>query len=166
MVSSTVTYDGFGGVTPYPTYRYPDVDRQLTFQLGAMVNRGTKSAIGGAVVFGGGRGGADFGILGRYRRWLTPDGFALDLSAGAIQGEMDGPLFVTGDARGATAEIALNGADYGAVVLRTDYLRRGGQTSSALYGGVRLGSRPAIGATVGLALAWTALIAAFAGSDW
>ena len=42
MVSSTVTYDGFGGVTPYPTYRYPDVGRQLTFQLGAMVNRGTK----------------------------------------------------------------------------------------------------------------------------
>ena len=92
--------------------------------------------------------------------------FALDLSAGAIQGEMDGPLFITGDARGATAEIALNAADYGAVVLRTDYLRRGGQTSSALYGGVRLGSRPAVGATVGLALAWTALIAALAGSDW
>ncbi|MCC6243742.1 MAG: hypothetical protein IT353_12940 [Gemmatimonadaceae bacterium] len=163
IVSSRVTYNGFVGGTPY---RLPVVDRQLTFQVGAMANRGSRSAVGGTVIYGFGMGAADFGVLARYRRWLTPDGFSLDLSAGVIQGKIDGALFTTGDARGATAEIALNAADYGAVVLRTDFLRGGGQTNSALLAGVRAGSRPAVAATAGLAIVWTAIIAAFASSDW
>ncbi len=149
--------------------RYPHIDPQLTVNVGAMVNRGSHSAVGGTVLFGFGGGGAQLGVLGRYRRWLTADGFAVDVAAGLVQGELiDAERYLAsrGKAMGVTGELALNAGDYGAVVLRLDMLRRQNRENSALYLGARLGSKPAVGASIVLLTLSVLVVAALNGSDF
>lgn len=147
-----------------PRLSYPDVERQGTAQIGGMVNRGANSAVGGTILFGLGAGAADFGLIGRYRRWLSPDGMSIDLGAGLIQGSTY-PSDVA-EARGVMAEVAINAADYGALVVRTDLLRGRGETNAALFSGVRVGSRPAIATGVVLAIGFAILLAALADADY
>jgi hypothetical protein len=143
---------------------YPDVERQGTAQIGGMVNRSANTAVGGTILFGLGTGAADFGVIGRYRRWLSSDGMSIDVGAGVIQGNIDGSSVA--DARGMMAELALNAADYGALIVRTDVLRARGETNAALFSGVRVGSRPAIATGVVLAIGFSLLLAALADADY
>lgn len=143
-----------------------DIESQLTFEVGLMANRGPRSALGATLLLGAGHGGADVGVKGRYRRWLTPDGIALDVGAGVISGGGYSSEARNATGSGVTADIALNAADYGAVVLRTDALRIHGRTTSAVYGGVRLGSRPALVGTGVLAVGLLLLVLALANSDF
>ena len=71
VVNSTLTDYSDGS---FPANRYKAVGRQLTYQFGAMSNRGLQSAIGGTVLLGFGEGGAEFGLLACYRRRLSADG--------------------------------------------------------------------------------------------
>ncbi len=144
--------------------RYPTVERQVAIQVGGMVNRGSRSAVGGTLLLGIGTGAADVGVVGRYRRWLSIDGMSVDMAAGVIHGrisEANGR-----SAGGIMAEVGLNAADYGALVVRTDVLRGSGGTNAALFGGARLGSRPAVAAGVLLGIGVSLLLAALADSDF
>lgn len=156
------SYPGTNGDTV--TYRYSEdaMSSQLTAEVGVMQNLGPRTALGGTFVLGFGTGGADVGIKGRYRRWLSPTGMALDLGAGIISGTLQQS---SGDVRspGVTMDVALNAADYGALVLRTDIQRANGKTARALYGGVRLGSRPAAAGSALLVAGFFALVALFSG---
>ncbi|MCC6243743.1 MAG: hypothetical protein IT353_12945 [Gemmatimonadaceae bacterium] len=147
--STAVDNDTFGPPISLAGQRYRDASSQLTMQLGAMANVGRTSALGGVVLLGFGASGANRGLVVRYRRWLSADNVALDLSAGVVRGRMEGSRSAV-TPRGMTAEVALNAEDRGALVLRGDMLRDDrGRTSSALLGGVRLGSQPAVGLVLG-----------------
>lgn len=161
----TYTYPTTDGGQQEVSYTENDIGSQLTFEVGLMGNRGPRAALGATLLLGLGTGGADVGLKGRYRRWLTPDGIALDLGAGIVSGggnSRDGRA--TGN--GVTADVALNTADYGAIVLRMDALRLNGHTASAVHGGVRLGSRPALIGTGVLAVGLILLIAALSQGDF
>jgi len=125
-----------------------DFAPQLTWELGLMANRGPQSALGATVLLGlsDDGGGANVGLKGRYRRWIGDGGLALDVGAGLTAGTLD---IVDGKANGGgiTGDIALNAADYGALVLRVDAMRADNRTATALFTGFRLGSKPALGAT-------------------
>lgn len=135
-----------------------DISPQVSWELGLMSNRGPKSALGATVLIGagGGDGGAEVGLKARYRRWLGDNGLAIDVGSGLFAGSLTAP---NGRANGAgiTGDVALNAADYGAVVVRFDALRADDRTATALYTGVRLGSKPALGAT-GLLAAFVILV--------
>ncbi len=177
FVLTEIGYYAVGAVTQrhfqytYPTgtgdsvtYRYAEdaMSPQLTAELGMMQNTGPRTALGATIVLGFGTGGADVGLKGRYRRWLSPSGMALDLGAGVMSGTLQQ---ANGDVRspGLTMDAALNVADYGALVVRTDIQRSRGQTAHALFGGVRLGSRPAAAGSVLLVAGFFALVALFSG---
>ncbi|MCC6930473.1 MAG: hypothetical protein IT359_15915 [Gemmatimonadaceae bacterium] len=151
--------DGSGGMV---TYGYHDdmASPQLTTELGMMRNTGPRTALGGTLLIGFGTGGGDVGLKGRYRRWLSPSGMALDVGGGVISGTLQGQ---SGTVRGPglTMDVALNAADYGALVVRTDIQRASGQSARALYGGVRLGSRPAAVGSAVLVAGFFALVALF-----
>jgi hypothetical protein len=140
-----------------------DVGSHLAFELGLMANRGPRAALGATLLLEVGHGGPDVGIKGRYRRWLTPNGTALDVGAGVISGSSYQGGGGDANGHGVTADVALNASDYGAIVLRMDALRVGGRTTSAVYGGVRLGSLPALIGTGILAVGVVALLLALAG---
>ena len=150
VVGSVTRYGQGGSVGGPPEFLSHDLGNQLTFEIGAMKNRTTNTAVGATVAASFGTGAA-LALKGRYRRWLSPQGIALDLGAGPIllgsAHSGDGP-----NTPGLTADVALNAHDFGAVVARVDVLRTNGKTASALYGGVRLGSQPAVVATGVLAI--------------
>jgi len=159
--TSTTTSSTYGdGLPGSYSFTERDMTNQLTWEVGMMANRGPRTALGATLLLGLGNGGGNGGIKGRYRRWLGDDGLALDLGAGVISGTVarddwsDGGLGLTGD-------VALNAADYGSVVLRVDVARYQERTASAVYGGVRLGSKPALAGTALLALGLVLLIASF-----
>jgi hypothetical protein len=153
-----------GEGTPDFSYTTRDIRSQLSWEFGLMANRGTHSAIGATLLLGVGEGGADIGVKGRYRRWLGADGLSLDAGSGIFVGSLDGQ---TGSSSGVglTGDIAVNAADYGAVVLRIDVMRAQARTAAAVYSGVRLGSKPALGATGLLAIGLMLVISALANSD-
>jgi len=158
-------YTGGDGAPNTLSYTADDIGSQLTWELGMMANRSPRTALGGTLLLGVGDGGADVGVKARYRRWLLQDGTAVDLGAGVVTGTIVGRA---GNARtlGVTADVALNAADFGAIVLRMDVLRSSGRTSSALFGGVRLGSKPALVGTGVLAIGFALLVAALANSNY
>ena len=162
----TFTLSSPNGDGPPTTYSYTnrDMGSQLTWEAGMMANRGPRAALGATLLLGAGTGGGNVGLKGRYRRWLTPDGMALDVGAGVISGSAysAGARDVTGT--GLTGDVALNAADYGAVVLRVDMLRVDGRNTSAIFGGVRLGSRPALLGTGALAVGFGLLLLALSGA--
>ena len=160
VVGSVTRYSQRGNVGGPPNeFLSHDLENQLTFEIGAMKNRTTNTAVGATVVASFGRG-ATVALKGRYRRWLSPQGIALDLGAGPIllgsAHSGDGP-----NTPGLTADVALNASDYGAVVARVDVLRTNGKTASAVYGGVRLGSKPAVVATGVLTIGVFIIVRAF-----
>lgn len=160
----TERYTGPNGEPVENSFSDHDMSSQLTWEVGMMANRGPRSALGATLLLGVGDGGGDVGLKGRYRRWLSNDGVALDVGVGVIRGSLNEPggTAVRG---GVTADVALNAADYGAIVVRADMLRAEGRTASALYGGVRLGSKPALLGTGALAVGFVFLLMAFARGD-
>lgn len=148
-----------------PSYRARASESYLAWEVGGMVNRDARSAVGGTVLLGtDGEGEERVGVKGRYRRWLSPR-TALDLSGGVLRGAVPDPPFephVGGF--GVTADAGYQVADLVAVSARVDVLHAGGRTYPTLYAGGRLGSYPAVAGTVVLAglVAWA--IAALAGA--
>lgn len=166
---STETYSqsltGADGQPVTYSYTQDDMSSQLTWEVGMMANRGPRAALGATLLLGFGDGGGDVGLKGRYRRWLGSDGAALDVGGGVMRGTTNGRSgSITGT--GLTGDVALNAADYGAIVVRMDLLRAQGRTTSGVYGGVRLGSRPALVGTGVMAVGFVLLLMAFARGDY
>jgi hypothetical protein len=107
------------------TYTYGDFRPRVGFTVGMMGNV-TGSQAGGAMItfFNSGFGR----IEGRYRRWLEPAAYGLDVSAGFVRGRVDG--------RGTIGELTTGGvtgsagisAAYFGVDVRVDRVKasRGG----------------------------------------
>ncbi len=118
-----------------------------------MVNRAPKSAVGATVLLGKDGIGNRVGLKGRYRWWLDQEGGTLDLSAGLLSAETAGsfPDF-SPQAMGLTADLSFGWRDFIATSVRGDLLRRRDQTVNAVYGGLRLGSYPAVVGTAAAAI--------------
>ncbi len=161
----TYTYPTTDGGQQEYSFTENDIGSQLTFEVGLMANRGPRSALGATLLLGAASDGAEVGLKGRYRRWLSSDGIALDVGLGVVSGGGNSRNGAT-TGNGITADVALNAADYGAIVLRTDALRVHGHTASAVYGGVRLGSGPALIGTGVLAVGLLLVVAALSRGDY
>jgi hypothetical protein len=157
VVSTSFVVDRFPGQAP--AYRVEDYTAQLTWEFGAMRNRGAKSAIGAALLLGADDDVGRIGVKGRYRRWLDPQGLALDLSAGVVRGATR----KNGRAAILSGDASLNYHDFGAITARAEAARVNGRTTAALFGGVRLGSKPAAAATVVMAGLFALVVASFSG---
>jgi hypothetical protein len=120
----------------------PALDAHGSAELGRMVNKG-RSALGVLVTVGP---NDRWGLLLRHRRWIGSEG-TFDVTAGVIHTEINHPehSFLDKQGFGVTGDIALGWRDYGQIVLRGD-LARTDRTAGELYGGVRLGSKPAVAA--------------------
>ena len=138
-------------------------DRQMvnhgSFEIGLMRNWGS-NATGGHISFGRSEPGNRLGLLARHRRWLSPK-YSLDVSAGPISAEIE-----TGDhrtslhGRGITGDVILGFADVAHVVVRADRVSENGQHLTAIYGGVRLGSKATIKAIAISAVVFAVMFAA------
>lgn len=123
----------------------PAIDAHGSAEIGRMVNKG-RSAQGVLITFGPNE---RYGLLLRHRRWIGEQG-TFDLTAGGIQTTINHSRESHLDKRGfgLTGDIALGWRDYGQIVLRGDLARSEDRTAGTLYGGVRLGSKPAAGAAI------------------
>ena len=148
-----------------PTYMETtrDFGDQGTLEAGVMVNRSATTALGVTALLRFDSQSGNLGIKGRYRRWLNPQGLALDLGAGLATGVFR----LTSDRHPLViADAALNFADYGAVVTRLEVARVEGHTATGLLAGARLGSKPATIGTGALLVAYALIIASFANADF
>jgi hypothetical protein len=132
--------------TPVGSER-PYLGYHVAGQLGLMINR--ESAARGVVLTGGiSKPGPRWGLLVRERRWLTGT-HNVDFSVGLIKATVRSPREAALyrkpalDAYGITGDVSLGWRDYAQITLRGDMVRSDEATSSALYGGARLGSRSA-----------------------
>jgi hypothetical protein len=158
---------GSGFVESYPdaSFHRNHLGSHLTWEIGAMANRGPAAALGATLLLGTDNRGTRLGVKGRYRRWFGSRGGTLDLSGGALKAVAAGsfPDF-SRPSYGATADVSLGWGDWVAGTARADLLRRNdGQMVNAAYAGVRLGSYPAVVATVAGAVVVALAIAAFLG---
>jgi hypothetical protein len=158
-------------VTPGPVVRFvgpngeirqedPARDSRADFQieLGVLKNVSTKTAIGASILGRGtDEGDGYIGMKGRYRRWLTQEGVALDVGLGvrtnrdpaSVGSRPPSPGYSTGKRGPAlTSDVAFNYKDYGSLVTRFDLAKFGDRTEPNVSIGVRGGSRVA---TFGLA---------------
>jgi hypothetical protein len=143
-----------------------------TWELGLMFNRGERSAIGGTL-FAGVLGSFRWGFKGRYRRWLNSS-TSIDFSPGVLlgAGDYEAPSF--------TGHVGLNIEDRLAFISQWDVLtnpwhwdgtRSVKRMEVGWYGGIKLGSKPALYgvALEGLAavvLIVAAVIACSGGDCW
>lgn len=141
-----------GGVT-----RSTHLAGHANWEIGIMVNRGPTHATGVTVLIGADPNGARLGVKGRYRRWMGRH-TALDLGAGVLATRRAAPFegadvdrpgnrhVVVG---GLTGDAALGLTDWASLSLRGDLLMDAdGSPAHGVYGGLRLGTRPAAVATV------------------
>lgn len=151
---------------PSYSFKLPHLHDHLSWEVGVMANRNQRSAVGGTVLAGLERqGAARLGLKGRYRHWLGEQGM-LDVSGGALRASMRLPHpEPPATAYGITGDVALGWRDWAAITVRGDALRGEGRTVSAVYGGVRLGSYPAIVATAVFAAYFALLMAAYSGGS-
>lgn len=127
-----------------------DLDQQhLSWEVGYMVNRGSQRAVGATLMMGTGDAGARVAAKGRYRYWIDGGDASVDLSLGVTRASVRSADF-PGVSRGTglTADVALGVGDFAAFTARAELLRARSRTAGALHGGVRLGSYPAIGASI------------------
>lgn len=168
----TVTYS-YDSIPRTYSYEVRPTEWKFSWEIGGMFNRGKKSAIGGSLMIDANSDGANVGMKARYRRWLTPDGLALDFSAGVRTARDElSPGYVHPDAEvyaysgprnsvAFTGDVAINAMDYVAVVTRVDVSRYDRRLQPTISLGVRAESRPALFATGGLAATYGALILLF-----
>lgn len=163
------------------TYVYDSIPRSYTYEvqptawkfsaeLGGMVNRGKKNAIGGTLLLDVNTDGVNVGLKGRYRRWLTPEGIALDFGAGLRTSRDDVPGDYTYSNYyggqpvnkqsniGFTGDVAINAMDYAAIVARVDVDKYGRRMQPTVALGVRAESRPAVFALAGIGVTYAALL--------
>lgn len=171
--SATLTYPSYGD--PPATYRYDVHPSEWKFsaEVVGMINRGKHSAVGGTLLIDGGPEGASIGLKGRYRRWLTPEGIALDFGAGfqttkdkvfrnaSTSGQ---PILLYQGPRnsvGFTGDVALNASEYVAIVSRVDINKFDSRLQPTVSLGVRAESRPAVFALGGIGITYGVLILLF-----
>lgn len=129
----------------------------VNWEIGVMANRGAAEAVGVAVLVGGDANGLRLGLKGRYRRWMGRDA-ALDIGAGVLAtqraapfegAEADRPGNRHVMAGGLTGDAALGLTDWASLSVRGDLvLDADGSLAHGVYGGLRLGTRPAAVATL------------------
>lgn len=156
--STTITVPKTGIGQP-DTYSYNKEPNRafVSIEVGGMKNLSDRSAIGATAVFSwlGAEGGA--GVKARYRRWLSPNGIALDIGAG-VESRPYEVYLGKEESPGFTSDIAINAADYLSVVARYDLLRINGRTKPELSLGVRAGSIPAAFTVAGIATTFSVLL--------
>jgi hypothetical protein len=112
-------------------------------------------------------------LKARYRRWLTPEGIALDFGAGLRTTRDEtfndynyldqnglsyrGPR----NSVGFTGDVAINASDYVAVVTRLDLNKYDKRLQPTVSLGVRAESRPAVFALGGIGITYGVLILLF-----
>jgi hypothetical protein len=139
------------------------------WEVGGMVNVDENDAVGAVVLVGGDANGARMALKGRFRRWLGPAA-ALDLGAGVLRAgrsvpHVDRPGNQHVTAVGLTGDAGLGFTEWASLGVRADVLFSGGGQgpATAYYGGVRLGTRPALAATAA-PLVFAAIVFLVAGS--
>jgi hypothetical protein len=147
VVGTTYPRTGFQGERTREKHLAPHV----AWEVGAMRNVGPRDAVGAAVLLGVDANGERLAFKGRYRRWLTPRA-AVDAAAGVLYARRAAPYpDVAGNVHvpgaGVTADVSLGLTDWAGVSIRGDLLFDEDQRSSAVYGGLKLGTRPAAAAT-------------------
>lgn len=155
----TVPTTGTGQSTPFSYELRPSKDF-VSIEVGGMKNIGSRSALGGSVNFVKLDASGGVGAKVRYRRWLTPDGFAIDVGAG-IESRPDEAFFGSSQHFGFTSEIAINASDYVSIVTRLDMIRIDGNSKPALSLGIRPGSKPALATAGGIAALYATVLAIF-----
>ena len=130
--------------------------------VGLMRNVGQMNALGAVVTALPGPDGPLLGVKARYRRWLTPDLWSLDVGAGINAGTAD--ISIRNEAPpGFSADIALTRNDYFGVTARFELLRGNGKPRPLLYTGVKVGGLPALGLGALLGTAVIAILGAAGG---
>jgi hypothetical protein len=132
--------------------RHKHLAPHVAWEVGAMRNVGPRDAVGAAVLLGVDANGERLALKGRYRRWLGPRA-AVDAAAGVLYARRAAPYpDVAGNRHvpgaGVTADVSLGLTNWAGVSVRGDLLFDEDRQSSALYGGIKLGTRPAAAATV------------------
>lgn len=147
FAGTTYLRTGFDGERTRERHLAPHV----AWELGAMKNVTPRDAVGAAVLLGVDANGERLALTGRYRRWLSPRA-AVDASAGALyarraraEPDFAGNVHVPG--AGVTGDVTVGLTDWAGVSVRADLLFDEDGRSSALYGGLKLGPRPAMAAT-------------------
>ncbi|MEO7996540.1 MAG: hypothetical protein ABI852_03800 [Gemmatimonadaceae bacterium] len=161
------------GVSQTYVYELHPSEWKFSTEVGGMVNRGKSTAVGGTLLLDVGPDGASIGLKARYRRWLTPEGIALDFGAGVRTTReeifndysyVNQDNFVYQRPRqsiGFTTDVAINASDYVAVVSRLDINRYDKRLQPTISLGVRAESRPAVFALGGIGLTYGVLVLLF-----
>lgn len=131
-----------------------DTPAYYTWEFGWMVNRGERSALGATILLGAG-GGGRVGLKPRLRHWLA-DGKAVEVSAGLL-------ITSPGEGFGFTGHVGLNLNDKVILAIQLEVFehpsspvpvfdfdpnliteRPPSDLQARWYGGVKLGSQPAV----------------------
>ena len=134
-----------------------DRKRHLTghvaWEAGVMRNVTTRDAVGATLMAGADANGERLALKGRYRRWTGPRS-AVDVAAGVLHArraepypdpDVPGNLHVA--ALGLTGDLSVGLTEWASASVRGDLLFDADGTSSGVYGGVKLGTRPGLAAT-------------------
>jgi hypothetical protein len=150
VASTRYTRRGFDGAVT----RSMHLTGHAGWEVGMMRNVSPRDAVGAAVLAGGDANGERIALKGRYRRWMSRSE-ALDVGAGlmfarraepyadaATPGNLHVPVM------GFTGDVAWGLTDWAGVSVRGDLLYdTNGKPATAMYGGLKLGTRPALVAT-------------------
>ncbi len=123
----------------YRLDRSPDKPLYLNWELGWMMNRNKRSALGGTILFGFNQDfeNTRFGLKPRFRWWLTKTE-SLDLSAGILLPAGKNHSFISPSY---TGHVGLNLGDCFALTGQVEVIRRGKSgTDVAWCGGFKLGT--------------------------
>ncbi|HEX2081761.1 MAG TPA: hypothetical protein VHG08_28915 [Longimicrobium sp.] len=140
----------FAQFSYYPRIQGSDeLEEPIEWEIGALVNRGPREAVGGTVVLGFDGNGARTAVKARYRRWLSRYA-AFDAAGGVAWALRDGvpPAFADRPAFGVTGDLGLGFTDWASVGVRGDLLWSDGEPVGATSAMVRLGTIP--GAVFGI----------------
>jgi hypothetical protein len=135
--------------------RHRHLAPHIAWEVGAMRNITERDAVGAVLLVGGDANGERVALKGRYRRWLTPRS-AVDVGAGGLFARraeprpgLDEPGNVHVPVAGVTGDVAVGLTDWVGVSVRGDLLLDAdGERAHALYGGLKLGTRPAVVVTL------------------
>lgn len=118
-----------------------------------MRNVSARDAVGATLMAGADANGERLALKARYRRWRGP-GSAVDVAAGVLHArraepypdpDQPGNLHVA--ALGLTGDLSVGLTEWASASVRGDLLFDADRTSTGLYGGVKLGTRPGLAAT-------------------
>lgn len=167
LASTRYTRRGFDGQVT----RSMHLTGHAGWEVGVMRNVSSRDAVGAAVLAGADANGERIALKGRYRRWMRGNS-AMDVGAGLMfarraepyaDPQTPGNLHVP--VAGITGDVALGLTDWVGVSVRGDLLvDQDGEPANAVYGGVKLGTRPGVVATVLPLVLGVAAYLVFAGS--